>query len=251
MKIAAHPRLLALLSAAYALGTLRAGARRRFEALAREQTTVRASALLWQERLSAFVELAPAVEPSPAVWTRIRNLVDADQASERAASAAAAMASRPQPPWAAAWWGSLALWRGVAAFGLCTSVVLGLISGQNAGTSAAAIQYVAVLADDRAAASMLVTFDPRSGQLTMQRVGAYRESADRSLQLWALPPGRTPQSLGVLQSAGEGMRVPVDASKLQQTPALAISLEPRGGVPGEGGPTGPVLFKGALIEKTL
>ncbi len=248
MNIATHPRLLALLSAAYALGTLRAGARRRFESLAREQPTVRASALLWQERLSGFVELAPAVEPSPAVWTRIRNLVDAEQARERLAAAAAQPRQVAQR---ATWWSSLALWRGAAAFGLCASVVLAILGYNAAGTDSAPRQYIAVLSDDGAAASMLVTFDPRSGQLTMQRVGDFREAADRSLQLWALPPGRAPQSLGVLQSEGRGMRLAADVGTLRQARALAISLEPKGGVPGEGGPTGPVIFKGALIEKTL
>ena len=34
-------------------------------------------------------------------------------------------------------------------------------------------------------------------------------------------------------------------------PALAISLEPKGGVPSSMGPTGPVLFKGALIRREL
>ncbi|RYF79480.1 MAG: RNA polymerase subunit sigma-70 [Comamonadaceae bacterium] len=249
MNIASHPRLLALLSAAHALGTLRAGARRRFETLAREQAVVRASALLWQERLTAFVELAPAVEPAPAVWTRIRNLVDAEQASERAAAAAA----RRPPPARASWWSSLVLWRGAAAFGLCASVVLGIVSQQGGGLGrgAAPMQYVAVLADERASASMLVTVDARSGQLTMQRVGDYREAADRSLQLWALPPGQAPQSLGVLQSQGAGMTLAVDAATLRRSPALAISLEPKGGVPGAGGPTGPVLFKGALIQRSL
>ncbi|MFS2056300.1 RNA polymerase subunit sigma-70, partial [Variovorax sp. CT11-76] len=38
---------------------------------------------------------------------------------------------------------------------------------------------------------------------------------------------------------------------VRAVPTLAISLEPKGGVPSEGGPTGPVLFKGALIEKTI
>lgn len=246
MKIASHPRLLALLSAAYALGTLRAGARRRFESLAREQPTVRASALLWQERLSAFVELAPAVEPPAAVWTRIRNLVDAEQASERAAARPVA---KPVP--GNTGWRSLALWRGVAALGLCASVVLAIVGAPETRAPTAPLQYVAVLGDDGAAASMLVTFDARSGQLTVQRVGAFREAADRSLQLWALPAAGAPRSLGVLQSSGPGMKLAVDAQTLHQAPALAVSLEPRGGVPGAGGPTGPVLFKGALIEKTL
>lgn len=38
---------------------------------------------------------------------------------------------------------------------------------------------------------------------------------------------------------------------VRQVPALAVSLEPRGGVPSAGGPTGPVLFKGELIQRML
>jgi len=251
MNIASNPRLLALLSASHALGTLRGGARRRFEAMAREQASVRASALLWQERLAGFVELAPAVEPSPVVWTRIRNLVDAD--IERGRMAARPVPQPPAPSAAPGWWASLPLWRGTAVFALFAALVAGLIGIQwwREAQGTRPVQYIAVLADDAAAPSMLVTFDPRDRQLTLQRVGTYREAPDRSLQLWALPPGRIPQSLGVLDSSATGMRLPVDVQTLRQAPALAISLEPKGGVPGDRGPTGPVLFKGPLIEKTL
>ena len=38
---------------------------------------------------------------------------------------------------------------------------------------------------------------------------------------------------------------------VREVPTLAISLEPKGGVPSETGPTGPVLFNGALIQQTL
>jgi anti-sigma-K factor RskA len=38
--------------------------------------------------------------------------------------------------------------------------------------------------------------------------------------------------------------------QLRQVPALAISLEPRGGAPVGSGPTGPVLFKGAFVPTT-
>ncbi|MGD7278606.1 anti-sigma factor, partial [Ralstonia pseudosolanacearum] len=34
-------------------------------------------------------------------------------------------------------------------------------------------------------------------------------------------------------------------------PALAVSVEPRGGSPDPNGPTGPVIFKGALIDSAL
>ena len=81
MNITQHPDLLDRLAASYALGTLRGGARRRFETLAREHATVRAAALVWQTRWSGLTELQPAIDPTPAVWTRIDNLVQADKAA--------------------------------------------------------------------------------------------------------------------------------------------------------------------------
>ena len=112
------------------------------------------------------------------------------------------------------------------------------------------IQYVAVLADDKAAASMLVTFDPKNNQLVLQRVGGFQEGADKSLQLWALPPAGGPRSLGVL-GQDKLLTLVAGEADVRQVPALAISLEPKGGVPSETGPTGPVLFKGELIQRML
>jgi anti-sigma-K factor RskA len=47
------------------------------------------------------------------------------------------------------------------------------------------------------------------------------------------------------------LRLTATQGDVREVPTLAISLEPKGGVPGAGGPTGPVLFKGALIQKML
>ncbi|GER09203.1 anti-sigma factor [Variovorax boronicumulans] len=250
MNLLAHPELLELLAASHALGTLRGGARRRFETLAREQAPVRAAALVWQGRLAGMTELQQPVTPDPAVWTRIRNLIDAEQAQqalERQRDNAAPIASASTGGWLR----SLALWRGAAAAGALVAV-LAVGVGLNLREqliNAPAVQYVAVLSDDKAAASMLVTFDPKKKQLVLQRVGSFREGADKSLQLWALPPGGAPRSLGVLDNA-PALRLAASESDVR-VPALAISLEPKGGVPSAGGPTGPVLFHGPLIEKTL
>lgn len=54
---------------------------------------------------------------------------------------------------------------------------------------------MAVLNDDQASASMLVTFDPKNGKLTLQRVGSFQEASEKSLQLRALPPSSGPRSL--------------------------------------------------------
>ena len=248
MKITAHPELLDLLAASHALGTLRGGARRRFETWARDMPAVRAAALSWQGRLGSMAELQTPVVPDPAVWIRIRNLIDA----ENATAAARRPAARPSSVTASGWWRSLPIWRGATIAGTLATVlavVVGLDLNRQLST-APTVQYVAVLADDKAAPSMLVTFDPKNRQLVLQRVGAFREGADKSLQLWALPPGGAPRSLGVLGN-GPAIKLTTAPSEVRAVPALAISLEPRGGVPRATGPTGPVLFQGALIEKTL
>ena len=254
MNLINNASLMEQLAASYALGTLRGGARRRFEALARDNATLRAAALIWQSRLASVAELQPHAAPSAAVWKRIENLVRAEK------QAKAMQAARTAPVPAVGWWASLGLWRGATAagaFAAAIAVVTGLnlntqLSGQVQDLSAKLsatpdIQYVAVLADDKASASMLVTFDPKSKKLLLKRVGDFREQTDKSLELWALPPGAAPKSLGVL-SGDAVVRLTAADRDVREVPTLAITLESKGGVPPGSGPNGPVLFKGALIQ---
>ena len=266
MNIHRHPELLERIAASYALGTLRGGARRRFEAMAREIAPVRAAALIWQSRLSSINELQPSEQPDARVWTRIENLVEADreltQLHARRTGTAVAQSAQPSSTFTN-WLRNLTVWRSISAasaFAALAAIAIGLnlqheLSSeiavlQNKLQDTPQIEYVAVLVDEQAAASMLVTFDPKHQKLTLQRVGGFREGGDKSLQLWALPPGSSPKSLGVL-GAEQLMRLTADEPDVSNVPTLAISLEPKGGVPSEGGPTGPVLFKGALIQKML
>ena len=265
MNLIQHPELIDRLAASFALGTLRGGARRRFEALAREHTPVRVAALSWQARLASLSELQAASEPSPAVWTRIDNLVRGEKEARAMQftrkSGGQETARIPAGP--TGWLRSLGLWRGAAAAGALATVMVvmtGVNLREQMGVEVAQLQaqllavphieYVAVLSDDKQAASMLVTFDAKSKKLLLQRVGGFQEPSDRSLQLWALPPSGGPKSLGVLGSE-HLLRLTAAQRDVSEVPTLAISLEPKGGVPGAGGPTGPVLFKGALIQKML
>jgi len=256
MNLKNNPSLIEQLAASYALGTLRGGARRRFETLARDNATLRAAALIWQSRIASVAELQPEVAPSPVVWKRIENLVNA----ERQAQAVQAARRVPVAPKPASWWSSLGLWRGATAAGALATVlavVTGLnftnqLSGQVQQLSAKlsatpAIEYVAVLADDKANASILVTFDPNTQKLMLKRVGDFREQPDKSLELWALPPGAPAKSLGVM-SGDAVVQLTAASSDIRQSPALAITLEPKGGVPPGTGATGPILFTGALIR---
>nr|WP_315242001.1 anti-sigma factor [uncultured Albidiferax sp.] len=257
MNLIQHPELLDKLAASYALGTLRGAARRRFETLAREQAPVRAAALIWQARIGSVAELQIPAQPATAVWTRIDNLVQADVQRQAMRDAQATA------PATGGWLRNLFLWRGAAAAGVAAAIVamvVGVDQRAQLGTQIASLQtqllatpqikYVAVLADGKADPSMLVTFDARTNKLLLQRVGGYQEASDKSLQLWALPPQGGPRSLGVL-GTDKLLRLTAGEGDVQAVPTLAISLEPKGGVPSAGGPTGPVLFTGALIQKML
>ena len=267
MNLIQNPELLDRLAASYALGTLRGGARRRFEHMARETPQVRAAALLWQGRWSAFSEVQAPTQPDAVVWTRIANLVQAENSNAKRAQQREAVA----PKWAGraiVWWRALAL---TGSFAAVAAVTAGLWAYQGlkdtsqqqmsalqtqlqmAKTellSAPQIQYVAVLTDGKADASMLVTFDPRHKQLVLQRVSGFKEAENKSLQLWALPPQGAPRSLGVMGD-GKLEQLIAQETDVNAIPALAISLEPKGGVLSSTGPTGPVLFKGALIRRDL
>lgn len=257
MDLMRHPELADRLAAAYGLGTLRGGARRRFEAQARRSPMLRALAIAWQERFAAMTEIQPGQEPSPNVWKRIRLQLDLERETQRAP-----VRARPWRGFALA--GAFA---SIAALGIATAFFVQL--GERGATLARIeqeraalaqrntqlasqlqaspeIRYVAMLSDDRAAPAVLVTFDPKHNTLTLKRLGSFDEGAEKSLQLWALPPGSAPKSLGVLPPGGT-VKLTAAEGQVREVPALAISLEPRGGVSGENGPTGPVLWKGALV----
>lgn len=262
MNLSNNPQLLDRLAGSYALGTLRGGARRRFETLARDNPNVRQAATAWQSRLTSLNELQPAITPSPMVWRRIDNLLTA-QRDNQVQQALRRPPIQPARDGRWPWLQLVGFWRAAALTGLASTAlaVLAFVQLQNQlGAEIGALQakllatpqieYVAVLADDKSNASMLVTFDPRNARLTLQRVGTFQESGDKSLQLWALTRAGGVRSLGVLGS-DRLVKLPAVDADVREVPTLAISLEPKGGVPGAGGPTGPVLFKGALIQKQL
>ena len=263
MNLLRNPELVDRLAADYAVGSLRGGARRRFEDLARRHAPVHAAALTWQARLAGLTELQAEARPSPAVWTRIDNLVRADDEQRAMRQAREAGAAPAAENARGTGWRSLLLWRTVAIGGVLAAV----FAVQNAGEmreqysarvaqlqrelkAMPQVQYVAVLSNDQSDASMLVTFDPNNKRLTLKQVSGYAAPAGKSLQLWALPPSGAPRSLGVLGSEAV-QRLPASENEVSNVPTLAISLEPLGGVPSDRGPTGPVLFKGALLQTQI
>jgi len=148
---------------------------------------------------------------------------------------------RPTP-----WWASLGLWRGLAFAGFALAFALGIT--MLAPRSERPFEsVVVVLAGPDAKAVLVATAERGSRYLTVKAVAPVDLARDRSLELWMLPDGKPPLSLGLVPAAGidrVAVRAPVGIA-LQDVPALAVSLEPSGGSP-SGAPTGPVLYTGKV-----
>jgi anti-sigma-K factor RskA len=220
------------LAAQYALGTLPARARRRLAAIARRDATVAAAMQEWEWRLASLAEAVPGIAPAPRVWARIALRLGLETAAGQT------------PP--RSWWASVSLWRGLALAGFALAFALGVTLLAPAPERPDE-RIVVLLAGQDAKPVVLVSADRGGRFLTVKAVGPTNVPADRSLELWALPEGRNPRPLGLVPATGVArlpLSAPADAA-LQDTPALAVSLEPAGGSP-TGAPTGPVLYTGGV-----
>lgn len=113
------------------------------------------------------------------------------------------------------------------------------------------IDQIALLLDERQQPAMLVTVDPNSGVLQLERLNAVREGQEDSMQLWALNGDKPPRSLGVIASKVQTPQLPLEAAALAGASELAISVEDKGGVAESRGPRLPWLFKGWLVRKAV
>jgi anti-sigma-K factor RskA len=117
------------------------------------------------------------------------------------------------------------------------------------------LSHVAVLIDKYARPMMTADLDVADGRLVLRlKIKPPRDFTDKTLEVWLVPPGGTPRSLGLLPSAEGGttvaLNLPRDTAEALATSELAVSLEPSGGST-TGLPTGPVLFSGAVLPVEL
>jgi anti-sigma-K factor RskA len=142
----------------------------------------------------------------------------------------------------------LAIYIGVAHF----APGLAPLSRQSQSTLAApktGSRLVAVLQQEPTAPAFLLMLDPQERIITVRRLTAAPD-AGRSYELWLnsakLPK---PASLGLLGSAEFTSR-PIPSNfdvETMQTATYSVSLEPAGGS-ASGAPSGPMLFKGRMVE---
>lgn len=214
-----EPENLDLLAAEYVIGTLRGMARRAFDRRRAREPFVDRRVRAWEDRFALLtLRLAP-VSPSPEVWAGIQRRIGA----------------APTSPW-----------RALAA-ALAAVAVLGI--GWIVWQQLQPPQATAVVATEQGAALWRVELAARGDRLEVAAVGDIAVPADRARELWALPEGGAPVSLGLLPASGRSRLALDDRQRAALAAAVnvAVSDEPEGGSP-TGAPTGAVLYEAPLAR---
>jgi len=226
-----------LLAAEYVLGVLGANERREVERRLAQEPALAREVAFWEERLGGLAEGVPPVTPPPQMWGRIEAAIAAPPPTAAAAA-----------PAAAGLWQSLAFWRSfaigsaaLAAASLCTLAYVGIAPAPRApmmatlGQTSGQPGFVAAIGSD--GISMIVM------------PAALLTTDQRSMELWLIPPGDRPHSLGLI-APGQPVRltVPPDlAARMTTDAVLAVTLEPPGGSP-TGQPTSQPIASGKLTS---
>jgi anti-sigma-K factor RskA len=221
-----------VVAAEYVLGVLGAAERRRAQQrLAHDQAFANEVAF-WEERLGVLADAIEPVAPPDRAWTRIARAVRVPDPSAPRESL----------------WQSLTFWRSFA-----------IGSAALAAASIGALTFIEISPAPRA--PMLATLGAASGQPNFVAAinaggtsllvvpAALLTSDPRAMELWLIPAGDKPHSLGLIEP-GRPVRldVPHDlVARISADAALAVSMEPPGGSP-TGQPTGPVIASGKLTS---
>jgi len=211
--------LLDRLAAEYALGTLRGHARRHFERwLVSPQVQVMVND--WEQRLAGLEPALQKITPPAKVWQAIESRLDLGRSRR-----------------------STVRWLAIAATVLLA--VIGLFTLQPSSPKLVATQQASIEADPQTIYwHVEVLGDNQELDLHVQNV--HDLPPGKSHELWALPEGGAPVSLGLLPHTGDHHRVLNAAQRaaLAGSKQIAVSLEREGGSP-TGTPT-EVLFAAPL-----
>lgn len=209
------------LAAEYALGTLRGPARLSFEQRIRKEPALAQLVGSWQTLLAPLDGAIPPIVPPESVWKKIR-------------------LSLPTPiPQRSKRWDYLG-W--ALAAGLAALLIVPRFITQSQDFAPA----VVLNAGQQGIGQWIVSIDSIKQHLKLTPLNPQTLATTTSLQLWAIPAGEKPRSLGLI-AAEKPTELALNQIQLEKGMTIAISLEPAGGSP-TGQPTGPVLYSGQLTS---
>jgi anti-sigma-K factor RskA len=184
----------------------------------------------WRGRLAPLAETIVPVDPPDGLWPAVESGID---------GANVVVLRRRVKLWRAATAGMGALAASLALFLV--------VQSQSVQAPQPATAPMVAMLGDREAMKVVASWDPGTRQLVLAVPADMPADPAHAHELWVIPPGGEPRSLGTMP-AGKQMHMRLAdalAELLQQGATIAISVEPPGGSP-TGAPTGPMIASGAL-----
>ena len=225
MRLARHRQLEAVIGE-YMLGTLRGGARRRFERALREEPAVALRLRTLQQEFTPNYSERIAQTPPAAGWQRLERELNL---------------ARYRTPW----YSRVSFLR-VWAVGVTAALLLSLSLLTLRTSTETTLTPIAQLAMKGAAPSVVAAVSADRRTLQLRAARPIVAGPLQSYELWVIPEGGAPLSLAVLGQLDGTLQVPEGHRRqLRKGALLAISVEPAGGSP-TGAPTGPVILSGAI-----
>lgn len=205
------------LAAEYVLGTLPLAERLAVEAMIDSDAGFAALVEAWRDRLAPLNDSYEEVPPPPALLDRIE----------------ARLFPAPARPRRARWfWGAVA---GIA--------VAALVAAALTVTLAPPAPRTATLTGAAQPLVVAASYDDRAKALTVHRTAGPAAEAGKDYELWVIPAGQAPVSLGLVRDVS----VTIPLQSLPEGTTLAITLEVQGGSP-TGAPQGPLLVAAVIGE---
>ena len=230
----------------YVLGVLDAQARRSAQARIDADPGFARWVAVWERHFDAWLRRIEPVEAPAQVWPRIRTQLGWSpvQGARRGV------------------WQNVSFWRAATAVAAAAAVVA-LFVGRTPPAPAPqpqpvvvqpvpvpeseAAKPVTVLARDDGRTGWLASIDASGGKVLMVPVPSPADPGGRVHELWLIPAGQAPQSLGFVSNEKAHTVTVPDALRraLAAGSVLAITLEPEAGIP-HAAPTGPIVAKGGI-----
>lgn len=225
--------------AEYVLGVLDADAR---AAVAREiidNSEAATSVARWQRHLMPLAQTLPEVAPPAYVWARILHALQLENAREATPAPRRSLLENLR----------LWQWLGVGASIVAVACVVVMLRTLTTTTheAPAVTLMVSSIKQTNGVAGWTATMDLSRKEMIVVPATPVAYARDRSTQLWLIPAGGKPISVGVFKPDAANV-LPLNPSLLAQlgpTASLAVSVEPLGGSP-TGQPTGPVVAQGSI-----
>jgi anti-sigma-K factor RskA len=233
----------------YVLGTLAGAECEAFRAALATDPQLQAEVREWERRLAPLAGAVTPESPSPAVWSAIESRLAAGKGGP-AGDRVPAM--DPTSATVVRLRRSVRFWRGIAATAGALAAVLILLIVADALLPEIIVphpfgrEYVAVVNRGGDLPALIVRVDTRKGIVNVRALGA-EAPPGKSLELWYIAAGKPPKSLGVVENASDPVVIPAVLRDGVADASIAVTAEPKGGSP-TGGPTGPIVYSGKLIE---